>query len=300
MKAVMIDAYGGPEKLRIGACGKPVRSDGEILIRVAAVGVNPADGKWRAGMFAGFLPLSFPHITGYDVAGTVEAGDGFAPDSRVVAILPPLRQGGYAEWVAAPIENVAPIPETLDFAAAAAIPTPGLTGVQLIEEQLDVQLGHRVLVTGATGAVGRFAMFAAKARGATVIAAVRAAQREAARALGADTVLTLGAEDWDGLTFDRVADTVGGAQVARLCRHVAADGVIRTAATTPIPSEGLPVEPAGFAVHADAGRLAALAAAVAAGEIAVLIAHILPLDEAQQAHRLLEAGGVGGKIILRP
>jgi len=190
--------------------------------------------------------------------------------------------------------------ETLDFAAAAAIPTPGLTGVQLIEEQLDLQPGQRVLITGATGAVGRFAMFAAKARGATVIAAVRASQREEARALGADTVLTLGEEAWDGLPFDRVADTVGGAQVAALCRHVAPDGVIRTTATTPIPPEGLPVAPAGFAVHADAGRLAALAAAVAAGEITVPIARIFPFEEVQQAHRLLEAGGLGGKVILRP
>lgn len=300
MKAVMFDAYGGPEKLRVGACAKPVPGDGEILIRVEAAGVNPADGKWRAGMFAGMVPLTFPHVTGYDVAGVVEAGDGLAPGTRVVAILPPLRQGGYAEWAIAPAESVAPIPGTLDFDHAAAIPTPGLTGVQLIEEQLDVQPGHRVLVTGATGAVGRFAMFAARARGATVVAAVRAAQRDAAYALGADVVLTLGEEVWDGPAFDRVADTVGGAQVAALCRRVGPHGLIRTAATTPIPSEGLSVEPAGFAVHADASRLAALAVAVASGEIAVPIAQILPLEDAQQAHRLLEAGGLGGKIILRP
>jgi NADPH:quinone reductase-like Zn-dependent oxidoreductase len=300
MKAVLIDAYGGPEKLRIGECEKPVPGEGEILIRVAAVGVNPADGKWRAGMFASMVPLSFPHITGYDVAGTVEAGGDLAPGTRVVALLPALRQGGYAEWAAAPIEGVAPIPDAMGFATAAAIPTPGLTGAQLIEEQLDVQPGHRVLVTGVTGAVGRFALVAAKARGAIVIAAVRTSQREDACALGADFVLTLGGEDWEGPPFDRIADTVGGTQVAALCRHIAPNGVIRTASTTPIPSEGLPVKPSAFAVHADPDRLAALVAAVAAGKIAVPIVHILPLDEARRAHCLLEAGGLGGKIILLP
>lgn len=300
MKAVMFDAYGGPEKLRIGEIEKPVPGDGQVLVRVAAAGVNPADGKWRAGMFAGFVPLSLPHITGYDVAGTIDGGGGFAPGTRVLAILPPLRQGGYAEWAVAPLDGVAPVPESLDFATAAAIPTPGLAGAQLIEEQLDVQPGHQLLITGATGAVGRFAMFAAKARGATIVAAVRASRREEARALGADTVLTLGEEDWDGLPFDRVGDTVGGSQVAALCRHVAPDGIIRTASTTPIPSEGLPVEPTTFAVHADSKRLAELAAEVAAGRITVPIAQILPLEEAQQAHRLLEAGGLRGRIILEP
>ena len=234
------------------------------------------------------------------MAGTVEAGDDFAPGTRLAAILPALRQEGYAEWAVAPIEGVAPIPENLDFVTAAAIPTPGLTGVQLIEEQLDVRPGHRVLITGAVGAVGRFAMFAAKARGAIIVAAVRGSQREEALALGADTVLRLGEEDWAGLPFDRVADTIGGPQVAALCRHLASDGIIHTASTTATQAEGLSIQSPSFGVRADSKRLAELAAAVAAGKISVPIAQILPLEEVQQAHRLLEAGGLGGKIILRP
>lgn len=302
MRVVTYDRYGGPEVLELGERDRPSPAEGEVLIRVAAAAVNPADGKWRAGMFAGFAPLTFPHVPGYDVAGVVEAGDGDAPiaGTRVMVMLDTGRHGGYAQWVATAASRAARIPDALSFAQAAAIPTAGLTGVQLIEEQLDLQPGQTVLLTGATGAVGRFAIHAARARGARVIAAVRAAQRQAARAIGADAVLTLGAETWTGAPFDHVGDTVGGDAVAALCRHLRPGGRIRTAATTPIAAEGLAAEPVFFAVRPDAARLEALARTVAAGEIAVPVASVLPLDQAAEAQRLVDAGGLGGKIVLMP
>jgi NADPH:quinone reductase len=133
MRAILMDGYGGPDVLHLGATHIPAPGPGELLIRVAAVGVNPADAKWRSGMFKSFCPLRFPHIPGYDVAGTTEPGG-----MRVAAMLDSLRQGAYAEYAAATAEHVAAIPDELGFEAAAAVSTPGLTGVQMIEEHLNV------------------------------------------------------------------------------------------------------------------------------------------------------------------
>jgi NADPH2:quinone reductase len=300
MKAVLFDRYGGPEVLRLAEAPAPLPLPGEMLIRVRATGVNPADGKWRSGMFDAIAPIGFPHVGGYDVAGEVLEGDGLPAGTRVVAMVDSFRAGAYAEMTVATADRVAILPDPLDFATGAALPTPGLTGVQLIEEALDVQPGQRVLVTGATGAVGRFAVHAAKARGAIVIAAVRAAARETALKMGVDEVIILDGGDYAGAPFDRIADTIGGGVVAPLCRRAASGAIIRTAATQPIPADGVPVEISFFMVHPDAARLERIARAVAAGEIAVAIADRLPLGQAADAQRRVDAGSTGGKIVLEP
>ena len=155
----------------------------------------------------------------------------------------------------------------------------------------------RLLVTGATGAVGRFAVHAAKARGATVIGAVRDGLKELARAIGADEVIGF---DDEVAPVDMVADTVGGAISAPLFRRIAANARIHTVATDAVPAEGLAAPPLFFAVHVDSERLAALARTVADGGVTVSVARTLPFAEAAQAHRLVEAGGLGGKVILIP
>lgn len=302
MRAVVIDRYGDLDVLEPRDLPEPVRGPGEILIRIAAVGVNPADGKWRSGMFASMVPLVFPHILGYDVAGTVEESDDpeLPVGARVAAILDPVRKGGYAELVATARVNVGRLPDGLDFAVAAAVPTPGLTGAQMVEEHLDVRAGDRVLVTGAAGFVGRFAIRAAKVRGAQVVAAVRRGQESRARHYGADTVVVLGAEPPEALGFDHVVDTVGGDEVAALCRLLTKGGRIRTAATTPIPAAGLLDEPQFCAVHPDPRRLEELLADVAAARVPVEVERRLPLEEAAAAQRLVDAGGRSGKVVLIP
>lgn len=303
MKAIQIERFGGPEVLQGAQVPTPEPGPGEVRIRIAAIGVNPADPKWRQGMFQDFAPVSFPHVLGYDVAGTVDAvGEGVtAPrvGDRVFTMLNNMTKGGYAEYATTPASGVARVPEGMDFAAAAALPCAALTGLQMIDEHVRPAKGQTVLVTGAVGAVGRFALHTAKRRGARVVAAVRASQAAEARALGADEVVVLG-EDWTGAPFDHVADTVGGSDVARLARHTAPGGMIATVATTPIDPAGLPSAPVFLAVHNEADQLAEIARIVQSGELSFPVARRLPLDAVAEAHRLMEAGGQGGKIILEP
>ncbi|WP_016744552.1 NADP-dependent oxidoreductase [Rhizorhabdus wittichii] len=300
MRAVAIRGHGGPEVLEFGTWPHPMPKPGEAVVAIRAAAVNPADGKWRAGMFAGFAPVSFPHILGYDVAGVVVGGAGLTPGTRVAAMLDPFTKGGYADYVAVAADRLVAIPDGLSFEVAAAVPTAGLTGAQLIERAVDARPGQFVLLTGAVGAVGRFALDAARRRGVEVVAAVRGTRKDEALALGAAQAIALGEEDWRGPSFDHVVDTVGGDAVAALCRHLRPGGRIATAATTPIDPQGLAATPEFYAVVADTERLGRLLDAVAKGEIAVPIARVMPLEEAAEAQRLTDAGGTGGKIILTP
>lgn len=303
MRAILMNDYGGPEVLQLGEAPMPEPAAGEVRVKTAAIGVNPADWKRRSGWFRAVMPLSFPHIPGSDVAGTVDAVGGGVDDlrsgDRIALLMPIMKQGAYAEYVVAPANEVSKIPDALEFASAAALPTPGLTGVQLIEEHIRALPGQTVLVTGAVGAVGRVALYTAQRMGIRVVAAVRARQAAEARALGAEETIVLG-EDWHGAAFDAVADTVGGPDVAKLCRSVKPDGVIATVSTTPIDPAGLPSKPIFVALHSDRDQLARLAQDVARGKLTIPVAKRLPLERAAEAHRLVEAGGQGGKVVIEP
>lgn len=303
MHVIQFNEYGPPTVLHEADAPLPEPAADAVRIRVRAIGVNPADLKWRSGTFSEMVPLQFPHILGYDVAGTVDAigtdVSGFAVGDSVFAMLDNITKGGYAEFAVCAAKDLAHMPARLDFEVAAALPTPALTGLQMIEEQLKPEPGQTVLITGASGAVGRFATFAARRMGVRVVAAVRASQQPEARALGASETLVLGEENWNG-SFDHIADTVGGAAVAALCHHLVPGGRIRTVSTTPIDPAGLSTEPVFFPVHPDRTRLEEIGRWVAAGEIEMPIARQLPLSQAAEAHRLAEHGGLGGKLVLIP
>lgn len=269
-----------------------------VLVRVKAVAANPADVKWRSGMFQAMVPLQLPPILGYDIAGTVESvvqdcGE-FVPGTRVLAMLDPIIKGGYAAFVSVPADKLSIIPDKLDFTHAAAIPTAALAGFQMIDEHVKPVSGETVLVTGA---VGRCAPFAAQRRGARTIAAVRSKHMQEARDLGAANVIELEAAVLADSQFDQVADTVGGAAVARLCRSMRPGGRICTVATTPIDRTGLASDPVFLAVQADPQALDEIAQIVASGKLTIPVAVRLPLAAAADAHRLVEAGGTGGKIV---
>ena len=304
MRAVVFDQYGGPEGLHVADVAEPVAGPGQMVIQVAAAAVNPADYKWRSGMFASLVPIQLPHVLGYDVAGTVlEVGEGvtgFNVGDRVAAMLNPITKGGYAVRAVVDAAASARIPDGLEDAVAASVPCAALTGVQAIEETIHPEAGETILITGATGAVGHAAMLAAIRSGCRVLAAVRRSYSDEARTLGAADVVALGEEGWSGAPFDHVFDTVGGAEVKELCRHLKPGGRLITAATTPIDPTGLPATPEFFAVRPDGVRLRSILDDVAAGKLTVRVAQRLPLEQAAEAHRKVEAGGLNGKIVLIP
>jgi NADPH:quinone reductase-like Zn-dependent oxidoreductase len=298
MKAIQFEQYGAPDVLHLAEVNTPVAGPGQIRVRVAAVGVNPADFKWREGMFRERVPLQLPHVVGYDIAGTVDTigpqVTAYRVGERIVASV----RSGYAEFAIADEKNCAAIPDGLDFATAASLPCAALTGVQMIEDAVKPRKGQTLLITGATGAVGRFALHAALALGTRVIAAVRPTYFDEARKLGAQQVVGLQDGNNAALSFDHVADTVGGPQVATLCRHLVPGGSIITVSTTPIDPAGLSATPTFFAYRTDGMRLAQILNQVVTGEVAMPIARRLPLARAAEAHRLIESGGLSGKIIL--
>lgn len=304
MKAIQINDYGAPNVLVEVEVPTPVPGPDQVRLRIRASAVNPGDTKWRQGMHKDIFPIDMPQILGHDVAGEIDAvGDGvtsLAVGDRVLTMLPPTTQGGYAEYAVAPEADFAHIPAGLDYPMAAAIPAAGLTGWQLVNKYAKVAPNDLVLVTGATGSVGRFATFAALRAGAKVVAAVRAAHADEARALGASDVVVLGEQNWTGAPFNKIIDTVGGPDVAVLCKNLAEGGSIATASTTPIDTAGLKSMPMFAIVENDPAVLKTLAQAVAAQELPVPIAGRMPLAQAAEAHSLVERGGVGGKIILEP
>jgi NADPH2:quinone reductase len=298
MRAMQFNEYGPPEVLRLAEIVAPHPGPGQVQVKVAAIGVNPADFKWRQGMFRERSPLQLPHVVGYDIAGTVSAlGSGvtaFGVGDRIVASV----RSAYAQFAIANEKACARLPDGFDFVTAASLPCAALTGVQMVEDGVKPHQGQTVLITGATGGVGRFAVHAALALGARVIAAVRPPYFEEARQLGTTEVIDLEADANVALSFDHVADTVGGAAVARLCRQLKSGGSIITVSTTPIDATGLRSTPTFFAYRTEGPRLAQVIRDVGAGNVTMPIARRLPLASAAEAHRLMESGGLRGKLIL--
>jgi NADPH2:quinone reductase len=124
MRAVVINNYGGPDILEVADIPVPELAPGEVLLKVHAAGINPADGKWRRGMYKSIAAVPMPHILGYDVAGTIEGGEGFAKGARVAAMLNPFTKGGYAEYASVDAANVTAIPDEMSFETAAQSPVP--------------------------------------------------------------------------------------------------------------------------------------------------------------------------------
>ncbi len=301
MKAVVLEAYGGPEQLQLREVASPRPGAGELRVRVVAASVNPVDWKLRSGALQAYMPLQLPAVLGRDVAGTVlELGAGVAEFTVGDRVLGLVRQG-YAEEVVAPLSAWARVPAGLDLEDAAALPLVVLTGAQLVEEAVNVGRGWTVLVTGATGGVGRAAVYAARLRGARVIAGVRARQKDEAAGLGAAAVVAVddAAEVAALPELDALADTVGGEVTARLLPRVKRGGVVGSVVGEPpgARERGLTVRP--MMTHPDPRRLAELAEAVARGELSIPIARRFPLAQAAQAQALAERGGAG-KLVLVP
>lgn len=302
MKAIVLHQYGGPEELRYEDSEIPKYGDNEVLVRVRATSVNPIDFKLRSGAAKGRMPLEFPAILGRDLAGeVVEVGrnvSGFSKEMRVMA----LANGTYAEYTVAKADVLAPIPEALDFEKAAALPLVLTTGTQLIERAVKPQRGQTVLVTGALGSVGRTAIHVARKHGVRVLAGVRSSEKEEAGALSADGVVALDNEEEIGRLhdLDAIADTVGGITIQRLLKAIRPGGVLGSVLGSPEGAQNYNIHVEAMMAAPDASRLYELADEFARGEFSIPIARTMKLQDAGEAQRLAENGGVHGKIILVP
>ncbi len=299
MKAVVLTAYGDVNKLELRDLPDPSAGPNEIKVRMAGASINPVDWKLRSGALQAMMPLALPAILGRDASGeVVSVGPGvtrFKVGARVMGLV----MGAYAELVVAPADAWAAVPAKLDLVDAAALPLVLLTGGQLIDEAVQPHPGDVVLVTGATGSVGRVAVFAAKARGAKVWAGVRSTQRTAAATLGADGIVALD-DDADIARLprlDAIADTIGGPTLAKLFGKLKTGGTIGSVVGEPTGAVSRGFIVRGGMTHADPERLASLASAVAEGKLVIPVAKRLPLAQAREAQTLAE-GHSGGKVIL--
>ena len=299
MKAVVVHQYGGPEVLKFEDYPDPVPGPGEVLVRVAATSVNPIDYKRRAGLTKDFYPLKFPGLIGVDIAGTVvKIGPGvesFSVGDHVFA----MADNTYAELCVVKAAVLAKVPEGLDLIQAAALPLVTTTGNQLLSAT-GIKAGQTVMVVGAAGNVGRSAVFTAKERGATVLAAVLKKQLDEAKTFGADQVVTT--DDDTAIAnlppLDAVADTVGGRTAEKLIAKVKPGGVYASVVEVP---QNAAKYPSVKVVHVfskfDRKTLEFMAEAVRDGKLVIPISQKLPLSEAAEAQAAAEKGGTG-KILL--
>lgn len=188
MKAVRIHAYGGPEVLVYEDAPRPMPATGEILVKVYATSVNPADRAVRAGSLSRRINFALPFIPGFDIAGVVET---IGPEVTTLAVGEAvygysniLRQGAYAEYALVSVSEIAPKPRSLDFIASAAVPVVGLTAWQGLFDAGGLQAGQTVLIHGAGGGIGAFAVQFAVTKGARVLATASSDKLPLLRELG--------------------------------------------------------------------------------------------------------------------
>ena len=312
MRALHVPAAGAQPEL--GELPTPTAAEGTVLVRVKAAGLNPVDNGIAAGMMAGMIPHEYPLVLGRDAAGVVEAvGDSVDHVSigdevlGHVLLAPPIQAGTLAEYAVLPAASVTAKPQGLDFITAAALPLAGAAAAQTVAA-VDPQPGQTVLVNGAGGGVGSFAVQLLVARGVTVVATATSESTDRLRELGAHTVIDRTA----GPVVDQVraAHPDGVDALVNLAPGYTPDdvplGAVRRggklASTTAVPDEETLVaaEVTGTQVMAAATSdvVAPLAEQAAAGDLKVSVSSVVPLEQAAEALGTIAAGNANGKIVV--
>lgn len=309
MKAVRLHQFGDPSVLVYEDAPRPEIKAHDVLVRVAAAGVNPVDWKTRMGSgMAGRYGNAFPLIVGWDISGTVEAVGADVTHLQVgdavfgMVNFPDIG-AAYAQYVASPADHLACVPAGVDMIQAAAAPLAALTAWQALFEAADVQAGQRVLIQAAAGGVGHLAVQLAKWKGAHVIGTASQENADFLRELGVDQIVDYTRESLADVIdpVDMLMDNVGGDTLAAsypLVREggklVSIAGAIDEAKATAhrITAKRILVRPV-------AEHLAQLAALMASGTLKVEIGQVFPLADAQAAHLLSESRHLRGKIVLQ-
>lgn len=308
MKAVQLHAYGDTKVLTFEDAPRPTAGAGELLIRVYATTVNPFDCAARAGYMTSWYSYNLPLILGLDVAGVVaDVGAGvtsFAPGDAVYARADPARLGAYAEYITVATSEVAAKPPSLDPFQAAALPHVGLTAWRALIDIADLAPGQTVLIHGAAGGIGTVAVQLAKWRGARVMATASAPNHTFLRELGAAEVIDYTTVPFENVMrdVDVVLDTIGADTQERSWSVLKPGGLLLSLVQPPSQESatahgvrqqfvvGLP--PAGDILNE-------IAALVETGQIKPVVSSVLPLQQIQQAHALVEGKHVRGKVVLK-
>ena len=320
MKAIVRDTYGSADVLRLAAIETPIAGQNEVLVRVRAAGVDQGVWHLMAGMpyvmrLAGFgVRAPKNRLLGYDVAGHVEAvGAGvtaFRPGDEVFGTC----RGSFAEFATARADRLAPKPSNISFEQAAVVPISGYAALQAVRDHGGVAAGRRVLIIGASGGVGTFAVQIAKADGAEVTGICSTAKAEFVRSMGADHVIDYTREDFaDGRNrYDVILDIAGNRPLSQLRRALTRRGTLvivgaedagnwlgirrqlRAAALSPFVRQDL-----GFFISKERSQdLEELRKLLETGAIRPVVDRIFPLDEVPTAIRYLRDGRARGKLVI--
>jgi NADPH:quinone reductase-like Zn-dependent oxidoreductase len=311
MKAVLYHRYGGSEVLQYEDVRRPAPGVGQVLVKVAATSFNPVDAGIRGGYLSEVYAITFPHVPGIDVAGTIaELGDGvkgWNVGDAVVGLLPLDAEGAAADYVIAPAEVLTTAPRSVALADAAALPTVGLTAWQALFDIAGLKAGQTILINGAGGAVGGYAVQLAKQAGAVVTATASARSATRLRRYGVDRLIdyidyTATPIAVDGQPFDVVLNLVSTSpeQTAALVGVVADGGFHIGTMTSGQEDPERRARTQRVFVRSDAVQLAELVNRVDAGQLHIDVADRRPLTEVAAVHDDSDANRLPGKTILVP
>jgi NADPH:quinone reductase-like Zn-dependent oxidoreductase len=310
MKAVVIHRYGSTDVLQYEEVELPQIKPDCLLVKIHATTVNPIDWKIRKGMFRLASGSKFPIILGFDLAGeVVEVGDRvkhFKPGDQIFGCVG-LPGGAYAEYATVPAKYVARKPVNITYEQAAAVPGSALTALQALRDRGRLQAGQAVLVNGASGGVGSFAVQIAKTLGAEVTAVCSTKNIELVKSLGADRAIDYNQQDFtkDKARYDIIFDAVGKRSFSS-CKNVLKpkgiyittlpnfDNIVQATLTALLPGKK-----ARFVFQVPSGRdLEYLKGLIEAGKIRVEIDCVYPLTEIAAAHAYSETERAAGKIVI--
>jgi NADPH:quinone reductase-like Zn-dependent oxidoreductase len=305
MKAMRFHEYGTPEVLRYEDVDQPVPGVGEVRVRVVATSFNPVEGNIRAGFMRGPIPVALPHTPGVDIAGIVDAlgadVTGFVVGDPVIGALPLTSPGAAAEYVIAPAPILTAAPTSVPLEDVAGLPLVGLTAWQALFDHAKLTAGQRVLINGAGGVVGGYAVQLAKNTGAYVIATAGARSGEQAKAAGADEVYGPGLPELAEpvnvvLNFAPVAPE----QLAATAGLVRDGGVVvNTTVWMPAPSdEARGVRGINLFFRPDGPQLAQLVTLIDSGKLRLAATRRVPLADLPHIHTEVATAPINGKVVV--
>lgn len=297
MRAVQITRYGAADTLSVSEVNRPTPAEGEVLVRVAGTTFNAVDAAIRAGYMTELIPVDLPYTPGLDLAGTVEE-----TGEPVIAFLGVPVGGGAAEFAAVPGELLVPAPRSVPLADAASLPVAGLTAYQGLFDHGGLQSGQRLLINGAGGGVGGFAVQLAKRAGAYVIATASPRSRAAVERAGADEIIDYTAAPLALVEpVDLLFNNVSGnpVELSRLTDLVRDGGTAVSAPPLPLTDdEDRDVQWKILYVRNDTAQLADLVTAVDAGEISLDVSDRRPLEDLAAVHAEGETGSFRGRVVI--